>query len=82
MGADIWAAGAWGWRGGWFGVSGFGWVGRSRLGLGVVLLSFAQVICWIFLPSFISPCPGRDFISLSNGDKETEAKKTPTDASA
>jgi hypothetical protein len=24
---------------------------------------------------------GRDFISLSNGDKETEAKKTPTDAS-
>jgi hypothetical protein len=27
--------------------------------------------------STISHCPWRDFISLSNGDKETEAKKTP-----
>src|SRR5580698_6486150 len=57
-------------------------VGRSRLGLGVVLPSFALVICWSFLLSSISPCAGRHFISLSNGDKETEAKKTPTDASA
>jgi hypothetical protein len=34
-----------------------------------------------FFSNLISPCAGRHFISLSNGDKETEAKKTPTDAS-
>ena len=35
----------------------------------------------LFRSTAVSPCPGRDFISFSNGEKETEAKKTPTDAS-
>jgi len=30
-----------------------------------------------FRSTAVGPCPGRDFISFSNGEKETEAKKTP-----
>ena len=37
-----------------------------------------DVYAGIFLFISASPCAGRHFISFSNGEKETEAKKTPT----
>jgi hypothetical protein len=48
---------------------------------GLVLTRSSRVLCRSLLLSTFSPCAGRHFISLSNGDKETEAKKTPTNAS-
>ena len=46
--------------------------------------------CWrchdvyavVFLFISASPCAGRHFISFSNGEKETEAKKTPTNVTS
>jgi hypothetical protein len=39
-----------------------------------------DVYAGIFLFISAGPCAGRHFISFSNGEKETEAKKTPTTA--
>ena len=63
------------------GVLGRFWFRSRELYVGQFCLRLERVLCWSFSLSLISPCAGRHFISLSNGDKETEAKKTPTDAS-
>ncbi len=42
---------------------------------GVLLHALARVQCWLNFFITISHCPWRDFISLSNGDKETKQRK-------
>jgi hypothetical protein len=43
---------------------------------GAAFCAYARFVL-IDLFSTISHCPWRDFISFSDGEKETEAKKTP-----
>jgi hypothetical protein len=47
--------------------------GAARL---LLFWAFARSLLADFFSTF-SHCPWRDFISFSDGEKETEAKKTP-----
>jgi hypothetical protein len=66
-------------------------LGLGVEGLAVVRVDAGLVLGWCWVGAFwtfarsllvdllstISHCPWRDFISFSDGEKETEAKKTP-----